>query len=116
MNTLSEIVSVSYRPATGACACVSSRVNGQATRNHNNKEKEMKLSIIFLAMGLISLMCLLAVMTGPAYADDWAKLSGAETLQELVSGARVEIQLKPGVIAIGEYYADGRVIIIFCIE
>ena len=56
---------------------------------------------------VMCLMCLLAVMTGPAYADDWAKLSGAETLQELVSGARAEIQLKPGVIAIGEYYADG---------
>ncbi len=52
--------------------------------------------------------CLFACLAaGPAYADDWAKLSGAETLQEFVSGARAEIQLKPGVIAIGEYYADG---------
>ncbi len=52
--------------------------------------------------------CLLACLSvGPAYADDWAKLSGAETLQEFVSGARAAILLKPGVIAIGEYYADG---------
>jgi len=56
---------------------------------------------------VMSLMCLLAVMTGPTYAANWAGLSGAETLQELVSGVRAEIQLKPGVIAIGEYYADG---------
>ena len=52
--------------------------------------------------------CLLACLaTGTAYAEDWAKLSGAATLKEFVSGARAEIQLKPGVIAIGEYYADG---------
>ena len=56
---------------------------------------------------VMSLLCLLAVMTGPTYAANWAGLSGAETLRELVSGARAEIQLKPGVIAIGEYYADG---------
>jgi len=53
------------------------------------------------------LMCLLAVMTGPTYAANWVSVSGAETLRVLVSGARAEIQLKPGVIAIGEYYADG---------
>ncbi len=61
------------------------------------------------AVRLASLLgCLLACWAvGLAYADDWAKLSGAETLQKFVSGARAEIQLKPGVIAIGEYYADG---------
>ena len=39
--------------------------------------------------------------------DNWAKLSGADKLREFVSGARAEIELKPGVIAIGEYDADG---------
>ncbi len=43
----------------------------------------------------------------PVYADDWASLSGAETLRELVSGTTAEIQLKPGVTASGEYDADG---------
>ncbi len=38
-------------------------------------------------------MCLLAVITGPTYAANWVSLSGAETLRELVSGARAEIQL-----------------------
>lgn len=51
---------------------------------------------------------LLAVSTpGPAYADNWVSISGAETLRVLVSGTIVEIELKPGVTASGEYYADG---------
>jgi hypothetical protein len=49
---------------------------------------------------VMCLMCLLAVMTGPTYAANWVSVSGAETLRELVSGARAEIQLKTGVIAI----------------
>jgi len=56
---------------------------------------------------VMQLMCLLAVMTGPTYAANWANLSGVETLREFVSGARVEIDLMPGVIATGEYNADG---------
>lgn len=55
----------------------------------------------------MQLVCLLAVMTGPTYAANWANLSGAETLRELVSGARAEIDLMPGVTATGEYNADG---------
>ena len=51
---------------------------------------------------------LLAVSTpGPVYADNWVSISGAETLRELVSDITVEIELKPGVTANGEYYADG---------
>jgi len=34
--------------------------------------------------------CLLAVMTGPTHAADWAELSGEETLREFVSDAKVE--------------------------
>ncbi len=50
----------------------------------------------------------LAVSTpGPVYADNWVSLSGAETLRELVSGTTVELELKAGVTANGEYYADG---------
>jgi len=55
----------------------------------------------------MQLVCLLAVMTGPTYAANWAELSGEETLREFVSGARAEIELRPGVTATGEYYADG---------
>ena len=55
---------------------------------------------------VMQLMCLLAVMTGPTYAANWANLSGAETLRELVSGARAEIDLMPGVTATGDYNAD----------
>ncbi|MFC1688201.1 hypothetical protein ACFL07_00900 [Pseudomonadota bacterium] len=42
-----------------------------------------------------------------AYADDWQPLTGADALQNLVSGATAEIELKPGVTAVGEYHADG---------
>ena len=53
-------------------------------------------------------LALLAVLTAiPAYADNWVSLSGADTLRELVSGTNAEIELKPGVTASGEYYADG---------
>jgi len=64
---------------------------------------------VFMVMGaiLFCLMIMAFVTTGPAYADNWAGLSGAETLRELVSGASAEIKLKEGVVAIGEYYEDG---------
>ncbi len=53
-------------------------------------------------------LLLLAVLTpGPVYAGNWVSLSGAETLRELVSGTNAEIELKPGITANGEYYADG---------
>ena len=42
-----------------------------------------------------------------AYADNWRPLTGASALEELVSGATAEIQLKPGVTAVGKYHADG---------
>jgi hypothetical protein len=44
---------------------------------------------------------------GHAYADNWVEFSGAEVLQEFVSEATAEIELRPGVIATGEYYEDG---------
>lgn len=42
-----------------------------------------------------------------AFADNSQPLTGASTLQEFVSGATAEIQLKPGVTAVGTYHADG---------
>ena len=51
---------------------------------------------------------LFACMASPlAYADNWQPLTGADTLQKLVSGATAEIELKPGVTAVGTYHADG---------
>jgi hypothetical protein len=41
------------------------------------------------------------------HADNWQPLTGADTLQKLVSGATAEIELKPGVTALGTYNADG---------
>ena len=53
-------------------------------------------------------MVLLTVSTAkPAYADNWEGISGAATLRELVTDMTAEIELKPGVTATGEYYADG---------
>ena len=40
-------------------------------------------------------------------ADNWQPITGAEALQQLVSGATAEIELQPGVTAVGKYYADG---------
>ena len=60
------------------------------------------------AAGCVFMAVLFAWTTAkPAYADNWVKLSGVETLHELVSGAKVEFELKEGVIATGEYFADG---------
>ena len=42
-----------------------------------------------------------------AYADDWQPMTGGSTLQEFVSGATAEIELRPGVTAVGKYNADG---------
>jgi hypothetical protein len=42
-----------------------------------------------------------------AYADNWQPLTGADTLQALIAGATAEIELKPGVTAVGKYNADG---------
>ena len=51
---------------------------------------------------------LFACMTSSlAYAENWQPLTGAETLQKLVSGATAEIELTPGVTAVGTYHADG---------
>ncbi len=47
------------------------------------------------------------VASTPAYADNWQPLTGADTLQKFVSGATAEIELTPGVTAVGKYHADG---------
>ncbi len=56
---------------------------------------------------LIPLFLLASWTARPVYAENWVSVSGAETLRELVSGAIAEIELKPGITASGEYYADG---------
>ncbi|WP_163339518.1 hypothetical protein [Desulfopila sp. IMCC35008] len=43
----------------------------------------------------------------PAYADNWQPFTGADTLKEFVSGATAQIELTPGVTAVGTYHADG---------
>ena len=51
---------------------------------------------------------LIACVASPlANADNWQPLTGADALQSLVSGATAEIQLTPGVTAVGKYNADG---------
>jgi len=42
-----------------------------------------------------------------ANADNWQPMTGADTLQQLVSGATAEIELQPGATAVGKYNADG---------
>lgn len=42
-----------------------------------------------------------------AYADSWLPMTGAATLREFVADATAEIQLRPGVTAVGTYRADG---------
>ncbi len=67
-----------------------------------------RMSEYFVLSRILLPLLLLAVSTAkPAYADNWVSLSGADTLRELVTGTNAEIELKPGVTASGEYYADG---------
>ena len=57
---------------------------------------------------LKAIAVLIACVTSSlAYADNWQSLTGADTLQQFVSGATAEIELRPGVTAIGKYNADG---------
>ena len=57
---------------------------------------------------LIRTTLLIAFMASPlAYADNWQALTGEDTLRNFVSGATAEIEVKPGVTAVGKYYADG---------
>ncbi len=73
------------------------------------REKRTVCNSAFTVMGsiLFGLTVMTFVTTGPAYADNWVPLSGAETLRTLVAGATAEIELKEGVVATGEYYEDG---------
>ena len=51
---------------------------------------------------------LFACVASPlTHADNWQPLTGVDTLQKFVSGATAEIELKPGVTAVGTYHADG---------
>ena len=56
---------------------------------------------------LFSGLLLSCVLLQSAFADNWQPLTGADTLRELVSGATAEITLRPGVVAVGTYHADG---------
>jgi hypothetical protein len=56
---------------------------------------------------LYSSFLLACTLSQFAFADNWQPLTGADTLRKLVSGATAEITLKPGVVAIGSYHADG---------
>lgn len=42
-----------------------------------------------------------------ASTEDWQPLVGVEVLRKLISGATAEIDIKEGVTAAAEYYADG---------
>ncbi len=67
-----------------------------------------RISSFFCSRAVLLPLILLAVSTTkPAYADNWVTVSGADTLRELVTDTTAEMELKPGVTAIGEYRADG---------
>ena len=42
-----------------------------------------------------------------AHAENWQPLTGSDKLREFVAGATAEIEIKPGLRAIGKYNADG---------
>jgi len=74
-----------------------------------SRVKRIVCNTAFIVMYVIlfGLIVMTFVTTEPAYADNWADLSGAETLRKFVAGASAEIELRQGVVAIGEYYEDG---------
>jgi hypothetical protein len=58
------------------------------------------------------LLLLLSISVAqPAHADNWVEFTGAEVLQEFVSDTSAEIELRPGVTAVGQYNADGTAVI-----
>ncbi len=64
-------------------------------------------AFIVMRVILFGLIVMTFVTTGRTYADNWADLSGVETLREFVAGASAKIELRQGVVATGEYYEDG---------
>ena len=46
-------------------------------------------------------------MAQPVYADNWVDFTGAGILRDFVSDTSAEIDLRPGVTAVGQYNADG---------
>lgn len=56
---------------------------------------------------VFSILVINLVFCAQASAENWQPLTGADTLRALVAGATAEIELKPGVTAVGKYHADG---------
>lgn len=67
----------------------------------------MSTKYLFFKLGLLMSF----TVAQSALADNWQPLTGANTLQEFVSGATAEITLTPGVTAVGTYNADGTALI-----
>lgn len=55
----------------------------------------------------VSVLLIACTVSTLSYAANWQPLTGASVLQDFVSGATAEIELVPGVTAVGKYYADG---------
>ena len=66
-----------------------------------------KLTVDAKRPGAVSLLLIGSLLVTVANADTWVEVTGNDRLREFVSGARVEIDLTPGVTASGEYFADG---------
>jgi len=60
-----------------------------------------------LGLTICQVVLLSCVVSQNALADNWQAFTGASTLKDFVSGATAEITLKPGVLAVGTYHADG---------
>jgi hypothetical protein len=65
--------------------------------------KEKIMSNRKLVVALVVAVCIPL----PVSAENWVDLTGADKLLELMSGAKPEIMLREGVVAKGEYFADG---------
>ena len=90
-----------YSPAK-AVVIPSAMLDHIDLRNSRDQEIQMftsRHSALFL---LISIW-----VAQPAHADNWTDFTGAEVLQEFVSDTSAEIDLRPGVTAVGQYNADG---------
>ena len=73
-------------------------------RSTGNLEKTSRIWLCILVFAIW--------VAQPVYADNWIAFTGAETLREFGSDASIETELRPGVTAVGTYYADGTVKII----
>lgn len=83
------------------------RLMGALTRMGHRRGWTRRISGI---RGLCARVVAAVLIVAPPAAlasDDWQPLTGAQKLRDFVSGARAEIDLRPGVRAYGEYSADG---------